>query len=114
MIQRTLNLILTMATFALLVTVALTNTHPVDLKLDPFNPDASGAPFIRLPFFVYLIAMLMVGVILGGIASWFSQVKWRRAAKTRTQEALRWKAEADRLMRERDAGVTRSKQLTRA
>lgn len=112
-IQRTLNLILTLSAFALLVTLAVTNTHPVDLKLDPFNPDASGAPFIRLPFFVYLFAMLMIGVILGGIANWFSQGKWRRAARNRTQEALRWKAEADRLMRERDAGVARNKQLTR-
>jgi uncharacterized integral membrane protein len=87
---------------ALLVTLAIANRHGVDLNLDPFRPES---PVIKLsmPFFYYLFAMLIVGVLLGGAATWLSQGKWRRIARSRTQEALRWKAEAERLTRERDA-----------
>ena len=69
---------------------------------------------LPVPLFALLFALLIAGVILGGVASWLSQGKWRRTARHRTQEALRWKAKADRLMRERDATVERRKQLTSA
>ena len=113
MIKRTLSLILTLIAAALLVTLAVTNKHFVDLKLNPLNPDDAKLT-VALPLYVYLFAMLIAGVVMGGVASWLAQGKWRRTARHRTQEALRWKAEADRLMRERDAGVERRKQLTRA
>lgn len=113
MIQRTLSLIATLIAAAVLITLAVTNKHVVDLRLNPFNP-ADPVLTFGVPLFALLFAMLIAGVIVGGIASWISQGKWRRTARHRTQEALRWKAEADRLMRERDQGVERRKQLTRA
>lgn len=111
MVQRTLSLILTLLASAALITLAVTNKHAVDLKLNPFNPE-DGRLTLVAPLFAYLFAMLIAGVVVGGVASWMSQGKWRRMARNRTQEAMRWKAEADRLMRERDAGVERRKQLT--
>ena len=56
-----------------------------------------------------LFAMLIVGVMLGGFETWLNQGKWRRMGRARTHEALRWKGEAERLLRERDAGVTEKK-----
>ena len=50
--------------------------------------------------------MLIAGVVLGGFATWVSQSKWRRTARGRTQESIRWKAEAERLAREREAAAT--------
>jgi uncharacterized integral membrane protein len=109
-LRRTLSLVFTLLVAALLVTLAVANRHTVDMKLDPFNPEMPALA-LRLPFFAFLFAMLITGVVLGGIVSWFAQGKWRRTARTRTQEALRWKAEVDRLMRERDAGVSSRRQI---
>jgi hypothetical protein len=87
-----------------LVTLAVANRHPARLVLDPFTPD-NPVLAIDLPFYAYLFAMLITGVVLGGCATWFSQGKWRRTAYGRTQEAIRWKSEAERLHREREAGA---------
>lgn len=94
-----------------LVTLAVANRHEVRLVLDPFNRQA---PVIstELPFYAYLFAMLIIGVLLGSAATWITQGKWRRLVRARTHDALRWKGEAERLMRERDTQVSeRKKQL---
>jgi len=96
---------------ALLVTLAVANRHSVRLVLDPFRPETPVLSIV-LPFYGYLFGALVIGVLLGGTATWLSQSRWRRTARTRSGEAKRWQAEADRLMRERDAEVaTRSKAL---
>jgi hypothetical protein len=95
----------------LLVTLAVANRHGVRLVLDPFSPQ-NPVIFLELPFYGYLFGVLIFGVVLGGIATWMSQGKWRRLVRLRTLEAVRWKAEAERLTRERDAGVSERKRLT--
>jgi hypothetical protein len=92
------------AAAVLLITIAVANRHAVKLVLDPFNP---RDPVLALyaPFFFYLLATLIIGVIAGGVATWMSQGFWRRMARTRAQEAARWRAEAERLTRERDQSV---------
>ena len=42
---------------------------------------------------------------------WFTQGRWRRIARRRGAEAVRWQAEADRLTRERDRQLTPARQL---
>lgn len=104
MIGRILSLIVAFAMAAFLVTLAVANRHDARLVLDPFNRQ-SPVISVDLPFFIYLFAMLIAGVLIGGVATWMSQGKWRRVARVRTQEAMRWKAEAERLTRERDQSV---------
>lgn len=97
----------------LLLTLAVTNRHAVTLVLDPFTPD-DPVVALSLPFYVYLLSMMIVGVLAGGAATWMNQAKFRRLARTKTQEALRWRGEAERLTRERDAGVSQRKELALA
>lgn len=104
MIGRIVTLVLAFAAAAFLVTLAVANRHDARLVLDPFNRQAPVIS-IDLPFFIYLFSMLIAGVLIGGFATWMTQAKWRRIARTRTQESMRWKAEAERLTRERDASV---------
>ena len=114
MIGRVVGLIFGFIAAVILVSLAVANRHGVLMVLDPFNPQ-DPVIAISLPFYSYLLAMLLFGVLLGGLATWFSQGKWRRMARVRNQEALRWKAEAERLSRERDAATAASrKQLTLA
>ncbi len=69
-----------------------------------FNP-TSPLVSLSLPFYVYIFGALILGVILGGLATWANQSRWRRQARSQTAEARRWQTEADRLARERDASV---------
>jgi hypothetical protein len=98
----------------LLITLAVANRHGVRLVLDPFRPDEPVLSLV-LPFYVYLFAVLLVGIIVGGAAMWMTQARWRRAARRRAAEAQRWQAEADRLGRERQAqAATAGRQLAPA
>lgn len=105
MIQRAIGLVLGFIGAIGLITLAVSNRHAVRLVLDPFHPEAPAVSIDALPLYAYIFGALIIGVIVGGLAAWVGQSKWRRTARARTQEAVRWKAEADRLVRERDAGV---------
>ena len=64
-----------------------------------------------LPFYLYLFGALLLGIVIGGMATWFTQARWRRTARRRGAEAARWQAEADRLSRERQAAREPARQL---
>jgi hypothetical protein len=112
-IRRFLWLLIALPSAALLVTVAVINRHAVRLVLDPFRPEAPVLS-LELPFYAYLFAALLAGVMLGGAAMWFSQGHYRKTSYSRTQDAMKWQAQADRLARERDAMVSKAKRLTSA
>jgi hypothetical protein len=104
MFRRVLSLIIGFPLGAVLVALAVSNRQPVTLVLDPFRPE-TPALSIDLPFYAYLIGALVVGVILGGMATWMGQSRWRQTARTQGRRAARWQAEADRLAREREAAA---------
>lgn len=86
----------------ILIVAMFANKHWVTLNLDPFREVAESVVTVQLPLYAYLMLALVAGVVLGGMATWFSQGRWRKTARQRGQEAMRWEAEADRLSRERD------------
>jgi hypothetical protein len=112
-LRRVIWLLLALPAAAILVTLAIANRHPVRLVLDPFRPD-TPVLWLQLPFYAWLFIVLIGGVILGGVATWMTQSKWRRTARSRALDALRWQAEADRLARERDRNVSASKAVALA
>lgn len=77
-----------------LVALAVANRAAVAFTLDPFNP---GNPALtwQMPLFVLLFAALAVGMIIGSIATWAKQGRYRRLAKSRGQEALALKQQAE-------------------
>jgi uncharacterized integral membrane protein len=86
----------------LIVVAALANRQPVTVSLDPF---LSGyRPFsVTQPLFVILLAILIVGVIIGGVATWLRQGRWRRAARRASAETRTLRVEADLLRKRLDA-----------
>ena len=104
MLKRIVWLLIAFPAGLLLVTLAVVNRHEVRLVLDPFRPE-NPVISLALPFYAYLFFALLVGVLLGGAAMWFSQGRWRRSARHHSRSAARWHAEADRLTRERDAAA---------
>jgi uncharacterized integral membrane protein len=94
----------------LLITLAVANRHGVRLVLDPFRSD-EPVVFLVLPFYAYLFGVLLLGIVIGGLTVWLTQARWRRTARRRAAEAQRWRAEADRLTRERQAQASTGRQL---
>jgi uncharacterized integral membrane protein len=59
---------------------ALANREIVTLSFDPF--DAANPAFAaKLPLFILIFGLVILGVVIGGVASWRRQSKWRRAAR---------------------------------
>ena len=85
-----------------LVAFAVANRRPVVVSLDPFDPTRPAFAF-ALPLAELLIGGLIVGVVIGGLAAWMRQGKWRRAARLAQARARELGAELDR-MRQQTAG----------
>jgi uncharacterized integral membrane protein len=100
-VRRFLWSLLAVLAAVIIVPFGLANRAPVLVSVDPFGRAASGLAF-EAPLSLILFLVFMVGLLLGGLAMWLSQSKWRRTARVRTREAFRWRAEATRLTRERD------------
>ena len=58
---------------------AVANRHLVTVSFDPFN-SVTPTVAVTLPLFVVIIAVAMLGVLAGGMATWFRQGRFRRAA----------------------------------
>ena len=108
MLRRIVWLLIAFPVGVFLVTLAVVNRHPVQLVLDPFNPETPVVA-LSMPFYAFLFISLLLGVLLGGTATWISQSRWRRDARVKGRDAARWHAEADRLSRERDAAAQAAK-----
>jgi hypothetical protein len=76
----------------LLVALGVANDQPISLVLDPFQPANPVISVRPLPFYLYFFGALIVGVVVGGLATWMAQARRRPGAS---------RAETDRLGRER-------------
>jgi uncharacterized integral membrane protein len=83
-----------------LLMFAFANRHLVTVSFDPFAGNDVAGPSITAPLFILLILAIGVGVILGGVSSWFKQARLKRALRDARAEAEEARAEAARLRRE--------------
>jgi uncharacterized integral membrane protein len=67
------------------VIFAVANRHLVTVSFDPFN-SATPTVAVTLPLFVVIIVVAMLGVLAGGMATWFRQGRFRRAARRNEAE----------------------------
>jgi len=74
----------------LFIVFAVANRHWVTVSFDPFN----AVDPVTLPLFVVIISVAILGVAAGGMATWFRQRHWRRAARQHEADARRARAEA--------------------
>jgi len=82
-----------------LIALAVVNRSPATLILDPFGGSEPSLT-LEAPFFLFLLGAFALGLIVGGIASWLNQGKWRRTAREEAREARDWRRQADRLEKE--------------
>jgi len=76
--------------------LALANRQPTTIYFDPFPNGGVNGPQISAPFFLILFVALMVGVVIGGVATWVGQGASRRAARSRqaARSSTRWRDQA--------------------
>src|SRR3984893_17361182 len=74
------------------IVFAVANRHLVTVSFDPFNSSDPSVGF-RLPLFVVIIAVAIVGVVAGGSATWFRQRHGRRAARQHEADARQARAQ---------------------
>ena len=86
-----------------LIVLSVANRDSVTLALNPFQPSDSVLSF-SAPFFVFLFLAFMLGMIVGSLATWFKQGKYRKKARTEAREAVKWHTEADKQRERADAG----------
>jgi uncharacterized integral membrane protein len=78
------------------VLLAIANRKPVTLSFDPFTPEGPQFSW-TLPLFALMFLCLMLGVLIGGVASWLAQAKHRRLERRYRREARRLRDERERL-----------------
>jgi hypothetical protein len=78
-----------------IIILSIANREVVTLSLDPIGAPAPGWS-ITAPFFVFMFAVLALGVLVGGIATWIGQSKWRHAARTERAASNRLRQDLER------------------
>jgi uncharacterized integral membrane protein len=80
------------------IALAVANRQPVLVSFDPFD-QLRPAMARALPLYQLMLLLLVVGVVIGGVAAWARQGKWRRAARLADAQARELRAEVDALRR---------------
>ena len=101
---RFLKALLLLPVAVLVVLLAVANRAPVQISFDPFSPEAPELA-TSLPLFAVIFLAVMVGVVIGGTATWLAQGRNRRERRQYRREAQHLKTETDRLRTQAATGV---------
>jgi len=80
MLRRTGTALIVVPLAAIIIAFAVANRQTVMVSFDPFS-STSPAYAVTLPLFAVILAVLILGVLTGGVAAWLRQGKWRRSAR---------------------------------
>jgi uncharacterized integral membrane protein len=101
MIHKVVKALVLLPLAIIIVAFAVANRQTVVVSFDPFDR-VDPAFSLALPLYVLILALVIVGVIVGGTAAWLRQGKWRWRARLAESRARELRAEIDDLKR-RDA-----------
>jgi len=77
-----------------IVMFAVANRETITVSFDPFDA-AHPAYALKMPLFILIFVLVAVGVLVGGIAAWLRQHKWRMRARRAEIEARELRARLD-------------------
>ncbi len=112
MTRKLINILILLPVGIVLIVLSVANRNEATLALNPFRPSDTVLS-VSAPLFVFLFGALILGMIIGSLATWFTQGKHRKKARREAKEAVKWHTEADR-QRERADSVAGHRSLPTA
>jgi uncharacterized integral membrane protein len=109
MIRKILAVLVLVPLAILIVAFAVANRQTVVISFDPFS-SVDPAYAARLPLFVLIFALVLLGVIVGGIATWLRQASWRRTARALDSDVRVLHQELEAMRRRADEQDARREQ----
>ncbi|MGB6119788.1 MAG: LapA family protein [Mesorhizobium sp.] len=85
MVNRIFLVVIVVPVAVILIALAVANRAPATFTIDPFNPGNPGLT-LQLPLFAMLFLALALGMLVGSFATWMSQGRYRRDAKSKDKE----------------------------
>src|ERR1039457_6091073 len=79
MLRKIITAIIVIPLAAVIIAFAVANRQAVTVSFDPFSA-TNPAYATTLPLFVIVFILVILGVLIGGIAAWIRQSKWRGQA----------------------------------
>jgi uncharacterized integral membrane protein len=80
LLRKILTAIIVIPLALILIVFAVANRHAVTVSLDPFA-SSDPAVSLSLPLFALIFVVLIIGVLIGGTATWLRQGRWRWIAR---------------------------------
>ena len=77
-----------------IVMFAVANREVITVSFDPFD-SANPAFAVKMPLFILIFVLIGLGVLIGGIAAWLKQHKWRVRARRSEADVRRLRTELD-------------------
>ena len=77
-----------------IVMFAVANREIITVSFDPFDT-AQPAFALKMPLFILIFVLVGFGVLVGGIAAWLKQHKWRARARRAEADARELRARLD-------------------
>ena len=98
MLRKIVTAIIVVPLAVIIIAFAVANRQAVTVSFDPFSA-VSPAYAATLPLFVIIFVVLILGVLVGGIAAWLRQSKWRRTARHLDAEVRALRTELETIRR---------------
>ena len=98
MIRKVVSALILVPFAILFVVFAVANRQTVVISFDPFD-QTHPMLAVGLPLFALILLLTLGGVILGGVAAWLAQGKWRWRARHFEAEVRTLRSELDALRR---------------
>src|SRR4051812_6610233 len=99
MLRKIISVVVVLPLLVILVAFAVANRQPVTLSFDPFSASAP-AYALTLPLFIIVFALLIIGVLLGGVAMWLGARHKRRARRKLDNEVRQLHGEMEAMRRQ--------------
>jgi uncharacterized integral membrane protein len=105
MIRKIVNWLVILLVTAVVVTFAVANRQRITVNLDPLGittPPLTASP----KAWTLALGMVIIGVIIGGVAVWLRQARWRRNARALDREVRALRSENHELKHQLEAAET--------
>ncbi len=107
MFKKTVNIVVLVPIAIVLIVLCVANRQSVTLALNPFEP-SDPVLSATAPFFIFLFGAVILGMIIGSMATWINQGKHRKRARAGATDAVKWQSEAERQRQRAEAAASQA------